>query len=831
MNCVDLVQEIIEASKKKTGIYFIDYQGKEKFVRYSEIFTQAKRIAAYLKQQKIQSKSEIVLQINTPEKFIYTFWGCVIGGYIAIPCIVGINDDYRKRIAHIWRKLDNPYVIAEDESILTNIEKNQLSEQYKETLGKIRDKTFCYQEILSQEIVYDELLFTNMSYENEITLIQFSSGSTGVPKGVILTHSNLVTNVKSMIKAIELDEKDIGLTWLPLTHDMGLIGGHLIPLMSGISSYMMPTDLFIKNPIMFLEKLSEHKITLTLCPNFGYKYILESLKRNGEIDIDLSSIRLIFNGSEPISYNLCEKFLKTMDRFGLHQKAIYPVYGMAEAGLGVTFPKANEGVIPVSVNRQQLIIGEAVEKNPVSKEAVFVSVGYPIEECFVRICDRENNILDDEKLGIIQIKGKNVTLGYYHNEEATRELYIDDEWINTGDLGFITEGRLVITGRDKEIIFINGKNYFPCDIETAIRERINIPIDTIIATGIFDTEKQKEMMCIFVVSNESLEKFVILANQIKEIVFQQIGIPVEYVIPIEDVPLTESGKVKRFELNDKFCKREFDEIITKLDRYEQTIKPVEKVEQSYGQTVETIINICEQIFEGKHISVNDNFTNYGANSLLITRFYEEIDKVWPGKIEISDLYSYSNILKLAEYIDSVLEKKDKLKCRNQNLNEQDMQVIEAYCQSQSLVMQDMLETLFLIALSETENNSSLIRVSEDINFMPQIDFASMEELEEGVREFTKQKNSVLQGNNISHENKEYINLSKVLICEETLSKNIVEELLKTYDYIVEIVIDETICFRVKYINNLQEESISKVMDVYSDILQEVVNESKNLLTQ
>ena len=259
---------------------------------------------------------------------------------------------------------------------------------------------------------------------DDIAFVQFSSGSTSAPKGVLLTHRNLLANIYAIIQKAEITAEDRCLSWMPLTHDMGLIGFHLTPLVLGASHVIMATELFVRRPASWLALASEKGATLLCSPNFGYKHYLRAYRPEQAADLDLRAVRLIFNGAEPISAALAHEFGKTLAQCGLGANVMYPVYGLAEASLAVTFPPAGRAIREVCATRGSLSIGSKVEVVPNRTEntACFVALGQPIPSCRVRICGDDGRVLAEHQVGHIQIQGESVCRGYYkqHTDDPMR---------------------------------------------------------------------------------------------------------------------------------------------------------------------------------------------------------------------------------------------------------------------------------------------------------------------------------------------------------------------------------------------------------------------------
>jgi len=404
--------------------------------------------------------------------------------------------------------------------------------------------------------------------EEDTAFIQFSSGSTSQAKGVVLTHKNLLINIRDIVKSYQsLDREERMLSWVPMTHDMGIIALHMVSLVADWDQFLMPTRWFALNPSVWLRKVSEHRITYTGSPSFGCKHTLRFFKPGKNEDLDLSWLRLILTGAEPISAEVCHEFYRTLAPFGLKKTAMLPAYGLAEASVIVTLTDPAREFIEVHLDRNTINIGEKVilvDKNS-GNAVTFVDVGIPVDNCSVRIADQRCRPVSSGIIGHIQVKGGNVTSGYYNNKEANSSLITPDGWLDTGDLGYLKGGRLVITGRVKDTIFVNGLTYYAHEIEFVCGELAGLKYYRTAACGVFNPQLQsEEIICFVEYKKRNLEDFRPLAAAIRKHVVKKVGAAVSHVIPVKKVPTTTSGKTQRYQLKQSYLRGEFDPVLKKL---------------------------------------------------------------------------------------------------------------------------------------------------------------------------------------------------------------------------------------------------------------------------
>ncbi len=636
------------SNNESRGITFIESDKKEYFISYKQLYANALNVLYNLQQKGIKQGEELVFQIEDNEKFTYVYWACILGGIIPVPVSVGNNDEHKAKVFKIWETLKQPNLIISQslrEKFIKFVEKNNI----KDLFQRVTQKT-----IFLEEIEEKKGLGTIFEVEpTDIAFIQFSSGSTGNPKGVVLTHENLIYNIYAILKGWGTTSDDSSLSWMPLTHDLGMIAFHLTAITIGINQYLMPTSLFIRRPTLWLKKANEHRATQIFSPNFGYKHFLKCFKPDIAKDWNLSHIRSIVNGAEPISSKLCNQFLDEMSKYNLKRSAMLTVYGLAEASVGVTIPSIEDEFVTLNLDREYLGIGQCVREVDLNSEKCvsFVEVGFPIDDCYVRICDENDQVLKDNQVGYIQISGKNVTKGYYNNLEATEKVMTKDGWLNTGDLGFFRNGNLVITGRAKDIIFVNGQNYYPHDIERIVEEIEGVELGTIAVCGVRNKYLQSEDIITFIIFKKSLENFVELALNIKKCVNEKIGLDINEVIPIKKMPKTTSGKVQRYLLGEQYLQGKFSDVIKELKVLMKNELENKEVYIPATQIEIDLLKICEEVLKGKNISLNENFFDIGVNSILLTQITDRIEEKYPGKVTVPDFFTYPTISKLANFIE------------------------------------------------------------------------------------------------------------------------------------------------------------------------------------
>ncbi|MEO1654300.1 MAG: AMP-binding protein, partial [Bacteroidota bacterium] len=500
------------------------------------------------------------------EQFIDAYWACILGGYVPVPLSVGISDEHKMRVFQVLQKLNRPFVYTE------HVNFNRILNFARERGFYDVFKKFETHRLLTEQI-------TDLSQPGEvqdaqpddIAFIQFSSGSTRAPKGVSLTHGNLVANLDGIGKGTRLRPEDSLLSWMPLTHDMGLIGMHLSSLFQGIDQYLMPTDKFVRNPMLWMQKVSEHGVTVTSSPNFGYKHFLNAFRASKMEGVDLATLRVIYNGAEPISLPLINKFQETLAPYGLSSRAMFPVYGLAEASLAVSVSELEAEPKAHFLHRDHLNTGDEVKEVAAEDQnaVAFLSVGKAVAHTEWGIYSEDGQALPEGHIGLIWIRGKNVTLGYYNDPEISQEIQKADGWLNTEDLGVSMDGNLVITGRAKEVIFLNGQNFYPQDLEKIIIEQGYSEIGKIAITAFRPENSSEDHILAFLIHKGKAEKFVDTMKAVRILINQELGLEIKDVIPVRQLPKTTSGKIRRIQLVHHFREGAYKELLEELDQLSQ----------------------------------------------------------------------------------------------------------------------------------------------------------------------------------------------------------------------------------------------------------------------
>lgn len=629
---------------EEKGIYFILSEDKTEYLSYHDLYINAKKMAQYLKDTPYEY---MLIQIESIKDFICTVWACLFAKKTLFPLKYAESENDLDIVKHILKVSSSTGIICDSKSIINS-------------LG-IEDEKIISSDMLvnhQAEIDFDEQVEAG---PEDIIMIQFSSGSTGNPKGIITKNKNLLANVCTMISRFNIDKRDSSSTkkvldWIPLTHNMGLIVGHFMTLMRGIDEYIMPTKLFVINPMLFLEKMSEYQITATHCPNFAME-ILSKLSMNYTKELDLSRLTVFSVGSEYVSVKTCQMFTKCMARFHMPETAVQPGYGLTEATVVVS--NALDRVIHYrNLNRDKLSIGDAIEEiaEDDPRCAAFVEVGSCMECIDVKIIDNNGKSLGDGYVGKILLKGSTVVDGYYLGDNQFKSLEKDEEgWFDTGDLGFLVDGFLTIIGRNKDVIIINGKNYYPTDFENLITNNyLSLKRNVVIVGKENNATGKNEIYC-FVKTEKIDEQFAELVEEINELVIQKIKYRLKCIVPVPAFPVTGSGKIRRFKLLELYQNNAFEDNIEELAKVQSTmVKQTADKKVSMSKELEGIskklLEKAQELVSNDGLTIFDNLFDAGFNSVLLTQFLNYINVTYKIELRIQHLINCKTVFDIATEI-------------------------------------------------------------------------------------------------------------------------------------------------------------------------------------
>jgi 1-acyl-sn-glycerol-3-phosphate acyltransferase len=537
---VDALLHHAENEPDRTHIHLFQSDQEEKRITYGGLLNDALSVARGLRERGISHGDTVSLMLPTSEAFFQGFFGILLAGGIPVPIYPPFRPDrleeYSRRQAGILR---NAGV------------KGMLTFRRAEALAKILQTEVPG---LSWVTGVDEMRKPGPreipSVRGEdVALIQYTSGSTGDPRGVVLTHDNLLSNLRAMGEAVGVRPMDAGVSWLPLYHDMGLIGAWLGSLYFGIPVTILPPEAFLMRPERWLWAIHYHRASFSAAPNFAYELCVRKIDNAMIEGLDLSSWRMALSGAEPVNPETLDRFAQRFAPYGFRRESLLPVYGLAESSLGVAFPPVGRGPWIDRVTRSTKGDSRKMEEAD-PEEATplrFVSCGRPLPGHEVRIVDETGGVLRERMEGHLQFRGPSTMQGYYRNEAATQAV-VRGEWVDSGDLAYWVDGELFITGRAKDTIIKAGRNLYPQEVEEIAGEVPGVRKGCVAAFGFLDEETGTERLILAAETRETRaaarER---IAAAIVERVTEGLGTPPDGVClaPPGTIPKTSSGKIRR----------------------------------------------------------------------------------------------------------------------------------------------------------------------------------------------------------------------------------------------------------------------------------------------
>jgi acyl carrier protein len=561
-----LTEVVIARGKAESAAAHIHVYEEDDSIRTitcGELLERALAVGAELTRRGLQPGQTVALMLPTGANFFFCFAGIWMAGGVPVPLYPPFRADRIEEYA------------ARQERILRNAEvKFLITFKRVSTLAKLLGPRVpsLIGLIDADELSNSPAPPTPPSSENrplessahqakgdEIAFLQYTSGSTGDPKGVVLTHANLLANLRSIGKAVHVTSSDLVVSWLPLYHDMGLIGAWFAPLCFGIPLAVMSPLAFLTRPARWLQAIARHRATISPAPNFAFELASRKITDAELAGVDLSSWRAALNGAEPVRAETLERFAKRFEPYGLRREALGPVYGLAEASLCVSAPAVGTGFKVDRIGRDLFEReGRAIPAAEADASALeFVSAGTPIPDMAVRIVDREGRELGERFEGRLLFRSASATEGYFHNPDATRDLVRADGWLDSGDLAYFAGGELYITGRAKDIIIKGGRNLYPHEVEEVAGRIAGVRTGCVVAFGAPDEKAGTERFIVAAEMRNPAERERIAAEMTRAIA-ETIGIPPDRIelLPPQSIPKTSSGKLRRAETRRLFLSGE-----------------------------------------------------------------------------------------------------------------------------------------------------------------------------------------------------------------------------------------------------------------------------------
>jgi acyl carrier protein len=509
---------------------------------YRELAARAKRIAQGLIERDVSPSDRVGVMLPTSIEFFVAFFGILYAGAIPVPIYPPMRlsqlEEHLRRQTGILRNAGACLLITMPEG-----------RQLANLLGNLVESLTAIVSVADIEAPTAATALPQLKDASATALIQYTSGSTGDPKGVVLTHANLLANIRAMGTTMDASSADVFVSWLPLYHDMGLIGAWLGCLHYAARLYVMSPLSFLIRPQSWLWAMHRYRATFSASPNFGFELCLAKITDDDLEGLDLSSLRMVANGAEPVSVQTLRRFTERFGRFGFPAQAMAPVYGLAESSVGLAFPPLGRMPIIDRVNRDQLSIHGIAELAGPDDPAVLEipACGQPLAGHEIRVVDEAGYELGERREGRLEFRGPSATRGYFHNEAKTREL-LHGDWLDTSDRGYMAGGNVFVTGRIKDIIIRAGRHLYPQEIEEAVASVPGVHKGGVAVFGVPDRASGTERVVVLVETRETDQATRGgLQTRAHEVVTDVAGTPPDEIVlaPPRTVPKTSSGKIRR----------------------------------------------------------------------------------------------------------------------------------------------------------------------------------------------------------------------------------------------------------------------------------------------
>ncbi|SNR31532.1 hybrid non-ribosomal peptide synthetase/type I polyketide synthase, partial [Flavobacterium sp. ov086] len=666
---VKVLSNHISQTPNKVIYRFLENGEEESDCRtFQDLYDNAKRIASHILEHA-KPGDRVLLLYPSGLDFIDAFLGCFLAGVIAVPAF---PPQGKRRIG----RLENIVADCKATLILT------IESIYTKSSGWFDTEIFENVKWLQTNVLVDSLdKDFPVVLPTDTAFLQYTSGSTGDPKGVMVTHSNIVHNNKLMKNCFHQNTESIGVSWLPIYHDMGLIGNILQALYVGFEMIVMPPTAFIQKPSRWLKVISDYKGTFSGGPNFSYDLCANQIKEEDLKGLDLSSWQVAYNGSEPIRPETVNNFTTRFSSIGFDETYLIPCYGMAETTLIVSCSDFNSIPKALLLDKENFHSGEVKlfnKEDKTSNTIEFIGNGPVLEELEIKIVNPDTKMVCQENgIGEIWISGASVAKGYWQREELTKEVFQariqnsdanseedKEEYLRTGDMGFINEKQLYITGRLKELMIINGVNHFPQDIERVVQQS-HIDLQNNAGVAFCTESKGKEQLVIVQEIKRTSMKgydFNFIVKSIIDSVFEQHELSVYAIVLVEPgkVEKTSSGKIKRLATKILYESNTIEGVMDQWVQGQNINNSNENLQENKIVKTTILSNDLEKLLQEavaaelnisiSKVNTHTSFSELGMSSIQSIRLTGKLSDYLGIEITPTIVYSYSNIKDLAAYL-------------------------------------------------------------------------------------------------------------------------------------------------------------------------------------
>lgn len=558
---VEALRRAAERWGDARGLTVYESASDKVFLSYARLLARARRVASGLHAIGLRRGDRVVLHVERLADHFVAFWGCVLAG--VAPVAVAQAPSYREKNAvlsklwNTWKLLSAPRILS-SESLCASL--REAGQVYGAAFEPVALETVEAASPGDAPLQADP---------DEVVFLQLTSGSTGVPKCVPETHRAVIAHVLGASQMNGYTEDDVGLNWLSLDHVVPLLTCHLRDTWLGLPQVHVRGQAVLVDPLLWLDLMEEHRVTLSWAPNFGFKLVNDALARAGTRRWDLSSLRRVMNAGEQVTLPVSATWVRNLAPFGVRPEVLQPAYGMAEVATAVTYANDFSAARGARTVRKDSLGGVLIDAPEAGPQAIaFVDVGPPIPGVQLRITTAQGEVLPESVIGQVQVRGRVTMPGYVDNAAANAETLLDGGWLATGDQGFVSNGRLTITGRTKEIIIVRGANFYCYEIEDVVNSIPGVLPTFSAVCAVDDPMTGTEGMAVFFVPERPTTRpDRALLQAVQQAVTREFGITPTYVVPMarDAFPKTTGGKIQRSQLRNRLAAGEFDALLREID--------------------------------------------------------------------------------------------------------------------------------------------------------------------------------------------------------------------------------------------------------------------------
>ncbi len=613
----------LSARNDQRGVTHYDEVGGHRFQSYAELWNEAATILGGLQAANLAPGVAIVLQADSSRDFLAGLWACFLGGYVAVPVLMpptyAQDSAPRRKVFQALDQVEGSAVLINDAHLTA----------FRSALAELNVSApvFTFESVRlapAGRVVPSTL--------DRAALMLFTSGSTGASKGVPLTEGNLAAMAAGTVEMNGFGTDDVALNWMAADHVGAVVFLGLVPVFAGCSQVQVPTNYILQQPTRWLDLIDRHQASISWAPNFAFSLVLDSEEKIRAGEWDLSSMRFLVNAGEPIVARTARKFLRVMESRGLPSDALRPAFGMSETCSGITWSLG-------------FTLAETTDDQP------FVSLGPTIPGAEMRVVNDAGEALRAGESGRLQVRGPSVFSGYLRREDVNAEVF-QDGWFTTGDLGYLENGELFITGREKDVIIVNGANFYCHEIEGVAEEVAGVTKSFTAACGVRENAGETEELAIFFVPDESADAGVV-AKALRAAIAQRIGVAAHYVVALEksQVPKTEIGKIKRPALRTAFEQGDFSDhvVLRPAARRSGSRRRAKRSGRDCRMLQREITAIWQDILGLDEVGGDETFFELGGHSLLVVDVQQALARLVGRTVTIAELFNCPTVNTLARH--------------------------------------------------------------------------------------------------------------------------------------------------------------------------------------